>query len=908
MQFLAMLYPDKVTAMEHLFERSLIALLNIDPKSPDYSILKARALLYLHRRPAALVALGTPNNPESKALLAVLNGNLPELKKWTTQIQSPFNRAMAEIELNDLRRLYKESITEKEINAAAAEYPNWSTLMTQRLMHGDSWYNQSNAEIKLIMDDVFPIENFTAADIAKSRMALGKYQLEDTEMKLSPCRHYLRLMENKGEAFFDYKDNPFLTQRDYLDMLYAVSENNLFKGILIELHNIGLEKNALVMIDDYESVYHDHPGMVYLRGSALIRKWKVDKKDEYLINEKDDLRYKVYYWAGGQVDYSYMKYSASFPFYDADYPSRYFWTVNLGDRKDIKGSDFYKTTYDQYIALMKDFPSNKGSILYVKNLIIALKYTTTSFSALRRYHKQLFSAINSSDTRRNYKEPQAKHIEHGEVNDLMEYNKDRFIGHPQRITFAVEEKKDNPETQKIKTLEEAMTQSPDLWFSYNMLGNIYIRRGDFKKAQETFLKWPIFKNENESDRVYISNIAFEAALNLWTAGAVDESIPLFQIAIDTKTGSGSEMMSDILLAMMHEDYYRASIRSLDIIKRYKNNNGYRIYITILHMFGYHEEAWSIFNNLNMLHRDISLWTSAYVGQRMESKTNDEIIKWLRQDNFKKVPSNYISIFLLKSMLTDRMPDKRVPEFLEKAAQDYPPPANAPEHTNYLAKCAEGYYYLRKGEYEKSYNILKTPVTKLYSLSGFVLPYYVWSGIKANRISEIDTFLQKEEKDYFRDLEEADKIMFYLSKAVYCGLQGKHEEAVRFLKQSRYVFTGTGDNPLFPLYQMVELCEWLYKETLREEYKNLALEWSRIIQRTQPYFAWAYAVEARYSNSEPEKTRALAITLYLDKDSERIADFSKADKENALKWLEKNNPFLKGFDEKTSKKEIIKSVI
>jgi hypothetical protein len=105
---------------------------------------------------------------------------------------------------------------------------------------------------------------------------------------------------------------------------------------------------------------------------------------------------------------------------------------------------------------------------------------------------------------------------------------------------------------------------------------------------------------------------------------------------------------------------------------------------------------------------------------------------------------------------------------------------------------------------------------------------------------------------------------------------------------------TGFRPLFGWYQLVEACEWLYEDTKHAEYRSLALYWAKLHQQIQPMFAWAYAVEAKYTDSPVDRLRALAMTLYLDKRSERIAGFSEPDQAKALEWLKKNNPFLKSL--------------
>ena len=97
---------------------------------------------------------------------------------------------------------------------------------------------------------------------------------------------------------------------------------------------------------------------------------------------------------------------------------------------------------------------------------------------------------------------------------------------------------------------------------------------------------------------------------------------------------------------------------------------------------------------------------------------------------------------------------------------------------------------------------------------------------------------------------------------------------------------------FPWYQLVEACEWLYEDTAYIGYRDLVLKFAKICQKIRYESAWSYAVEAKYTDSESDRLRALGITLYLDKRSERISRISDNEKQRALAWLKKNNPFIR----------------
>jgi hypothetical protein len=74
------------------------------------------------------------------------------------------------------------------------------------------------------------------------------------------------------------------------------------------------------------------------------------------------------------------------------------------------------------------------------------------------------------------------------------------------------------------------------------------------------------------------------------------------------------------------------------------------------------------------------------------------------------------------------------------------------------------------------------------------------------------------------------------------------------------------------------------------YLPIAVEWSKAYQMHQPWAAWPYAFEAKYSNVETDRVRALAIGRYLDRHSDRIATTSPALKRKADEWLVRNKPF------------------
>ncbi|MCK5615170.1 hypothetical protein KAR91_75605, partial [Candidatus Pacearchaeota archaeon] len=186
LQFLGMLSPEKSLNKEILFGRSLIALSKISEKSPEYKLLKSRALFYLSRRPAALKALGTPKTTDEKAFFALLNGNLPDLKSWLNKIDSPFHKLMAQIELYDLEWSYSNKIADElDIESIVKSNLGLAAELYQRFTSKDDRIIPNNLLVKKQLDENFPIEGFTIESIMKSRAAMGSGSLDDDEIYLS---------------------------------------------------------------------------------------------------------------------------------------------------------------------------------------------------------------------------------------------------------------------------------------------------------------------------------------------------------------------------------------------------------------------------------------------------------------------------------------------------------------------------------------------------------------------------------------------------------------------------------------------------------------------------------------------------------------------------------------------------
>jgi len=210
----------------------------------------------------------------------------------------------------------------------------------------------------------------------------------------------------------------------------------------------------------------------------------------------------------------------------------------------------------------------------------------------------------------------------------------------------------------------------------------------------------------------------------------------------------------------------------------------------------------------------------------------------------------------------------------------------------LLKFASGYNHLRNENYSQALDDFHLSEISL-TTSNYFLPYLTWAAVKAKKQDIVTPYLDKIKKDIASNLSLYERYRFdyELSNAFILAGNGDHDRAISQLKTAFNNRVISNTRPFFTWYQLVEACEWLFEDTKEKRYKKLAIEWARKYQIARPDLSWAYAVEARYTDDPKKRIRALALTLYLDKNSQRISHFTKDQKNEAFEWLDNNNPFL-----------------
>jgi hypothetical protein len=126
---------------------------------------------------------------------------------------------------------------------------------------------------------------------------------------------------------------------------------------------------------------------------------------------------------------------------------------------------------------------------------------------------------------------------------------------------------------------------------------------------------------------------------------------------------------------------------------------------------------------------------------------------------------------------------------------------------------------------------------------------------------------------------------------YSADRHDNDAALEFLRRALNDRPNTDERAISTEYEYAEVCEWLYTETHDQRFIDRLLQWVESYQKVQPTQAWPYAMEYMYKEPGAQRTRALALALYLDSESPHIKKATPGEVKEAHAWLKLNNPFL-----------------
>jgi hypothetical protein len=884
---------------DRLFERSLAALRQVSPQSDDYRLLRARAYHQLDRRPAAVAALGTAKSAEEHALYAALNGNLPDLEKWTQSIKRPIARALSELDVVWLRTQYtgiepdQMRVEVKRIAALAPE--RWRPLLTWHLVTYSSWLLIDGAEMSAELEREFPLSEASGRNLVERVQALPPV----TARVMLPLLQADAVLDQRPLEWSSPGAGRLLVTADVLLLIRDFAELGAYRSVAYQSDVQGNYAAAFELIEAFERAgLQDHPWLLVQQAETLRRidKTSADpkRKEEFrkLLYESGR---KLDRWGAGQNDFSVLgrqlecfyhsgriggRACPASP-YDTDFPPRGIWVSEselllVGPAKpDIR---------ERYARIVYD-------------------HATSDFEAWQFLYDGLRYAGN---------EAEAEAL----VQDL-DY---RFIGSSRRLEALIahaQERGDQSTERQIYA--SALQSAPYEWAGYWNMGTFLLREGDPAQAVKQFLAFPGFKHRSIQNTVALSNAAYAAAGELVGRGYWEESLPLLKLAAGYANGSEASLAAEMTLRIFDRDFATAREIALQSVRRYEAPEAVAEAIVLGHLVDEHAAtdaaAMATISRIN----SPAPWAAAMIGQRMSGKSDDEISGWMSEAI--KAGSDQTTRNATRAaravMLLDRPASNY--EKLERMFAGPDPLRNlTPEQRARVEAAREKqrihdeatlaqkslmyeYAEIKAGQY-------KLPVARAEKRSSDFFAY-IW-GDPRGAPTLIPSLAFAMAKTGRSDLAEkllddlAGHKMIrrhhfaiperYMARAVVRALSGRHDEALLLLSRARGALArpgqAIGQQGYLPVqYVYGETLERLYFETNEERYRKLALEWLRAIQKTRPWASWAYAIEVSLTGAD-SRVETLAALIKLDRHSDRLSRVPAPARAAAESWLQNHDPF------------------
>ena len=851
LQLLAALHERESLEAETLFERSLVALWRSPTDSELQRVLEARAYMHLYRRPYALERLGTPASPAGRALLAALNGHVPDLEAAAASIENRGERLLAEIELADLYHFYDLRQRLSERRKLLLE-PAWThaALLGFRLSQAD-WFRGDMHE--LLAEEIGSIAPVRPGWHSAGQWLRWLYFSGEplTEHNLDVAHAleaaYAPVWRAKREwAARRAADRP--AEWDYYDLLFAANRQAMLKSVYATLHLQGLPAKADAMIDALAPAYEGYPRLMYFQAWALDRLGRdaLPGAQQRLFSRSSALAAAAYRFEGGE---SHLAAAAEWYIYERDYrkyldePPRHYRREVPRERLQFERLGFAAREMEREIAFARR----------------RLAFSNHSAQPLRDLVRWLRRAGRAD-----------------EALVALEENRHRFVGTLARaelLAEAAEAARRSAEPQVV--YRELLELNPHSWEARARLAKAYLEAGKPELAAQTYRAFPGFASQEGHNVVGLSNYAFDAGYDLYRRGEARHAEALFRQSTQLATWSAREIHSREILALMADNMGEALKHAQYQVERYSDGRAAMRQVLYNFLLGNRDAAFAMFGDYASRFGTEEVWTAAFIAHRMQGLDYGGVESWLADAARSDTRRDYLTGALRERhafMLayTDRTASEHALAHVRRVTE-------ANNRSPFYPQVAEGYAAFRKGDYAGAAQKLRGPHNDLYNISinrreslSEWLPLVVLSYARSGNAAEADKLLGEHLTNIGVDSD------YLVARALIDGAAGQHAAAEASLRLAFYRLPRTSTRTFVPGYLLLEACELLLAETRQDAYRALIEDFAHRMQVDLPY-SWAAAFEAKYARDLDTRQLAIAAASILDPHSARISHVSEAER-------------------------------
>jgi hypothetical protein len=905
LHLLALLTPKYSERLKDRFaEKAMLALSFLESDIPEYRILKARTLMMLGVRPAALKFLGEPQTIEEEYYTEYLNGNLPAASQLAARPTSNQARLIANLELAEMAVHYgKFSLARVDERVASLDLlgTQWEILVRHAMVDHDLRIQFDNKKVLDLLNSWYPSE---AVDMQSLIVRTSMARAENESDELSAIHDAVRrLVKDNPDRFCCDNDLFRPSHLDLLDLLDAMATGNLARQIEYQNAYQRLPDASTGQLDRLERIYEGHPVFTMLRAqtAAYASHGAEGAARDVLERSAYANALRAYFWSRGQSHVSLA----------ARHLIEAFSRGNDGHFQDVYESDY---PLRAFYARLRGFELYRG--------------THQSRDALRNSAFHTYPVRQLNDAYRIGTKPKEELVE------LLGSIEGRFDGSLEVAVIRAEAALDVNDYQTAESAyRQLLVLRPHQWAPYEGLTKTLLKNGRADEAASVAMSYPGFSSDSGDDSGELASRAYSMGSELFLAGKLDAARAFYEVAAMASPVSYENLASEARLRVLDQEF-GDSLESLQQWARNPRSHSAdtdyprRDFLSMLHASGYSKGAWDGFNLLLEWLDEPHLWESALVGHRISATSDSDLIAWASQEELgsKGEYGNRAARNLLRAAVTDRVPSAEMIQaladidapvwgfggrnyrrafFSVPIGHEYatvgphlndhrrwrPPPKLDEETgkqrtTSDLVYFAQAYKALRERNYTRAQEILDTASRHYFvrgPRDGYVLPYMAFAAAKSGNTKRTLKMISIG-KPHDLDFD------YYLAHAVLKGLAGQTDQAVEFLHKARRHRPLAESRPVLTEYQYGEITEWLYKETGAAEFRDIALEWARLCQQSQPWHAWAYAMEANLSDDSPARRRAIAMAHYLDPNSERLNTLPISTVEAATVAFGNTNPF------------------
>ena len=918
-QLFALLAPDETYSdgrtRERIFERTLIALDRVDKHSADYAILRARALAYLGRRPAAAELLQKDRgaSAEEQALLDYVQSNLTALKRDVRLIRRPLPRLMAELELYAMRSWFGDMDLDagrREGKRVVGTVPaGWQPVVGYYLTGLNNWNLASAWPIKLLLDQDFAVPGYSAQDVLAAKTALGADPSDArtrVDLELAPLVH-ARKWRLLNEKRFCCAAGPSQwvrpEQTQYLDLLSERAGALAVARLQFLWETQGLKQEAL----DLATLYDDE---LFGEGNPQVEAQKLAVRmrlvgsgaspaQRRIVREAYEDLWRVIAWLPGQSWQTGYALGArrryAFMFLRASGYSAVMSGMRPPDAFTLPRAQDIPLRSEFILAMPKDPADEATRQRDLHLLAMACDHSILDFTGC----EQLDGFGKDAKL-----EAEASRI----LADLIGR---RFAGFSSRTILLAQVLEREGRPDKAKQLLQVAAAAPGAQEdTYISLARLLLHEGDFVDAQQAYLRYPALKHPKVGNTVELSNYAHRAGSAFLRRGLPKLALPFVRIGAKNEDGSAANLQTQAYAAILGRDYARAAERLEARYRRYTESDVIAQLSGLDFIRGNMRQGWALLGEKLPDEGSLQPFLGAAVGFRIEQTSPDQIVSWA--DGFVK-EKRYFAALLARQAAFDAMIVDRNAREIAKVADVLQDPSvrESSLHAPPGARLPVDYFRVTSGIYgafkAKDYERVIAaagPLTDYYqrplvealwqipASSRWITPYVAFALLRKGDVGDAQKLIA-DPKKRIAPFEVA------LIKAEISALAGNYAAAEAALRHALGVLPLAGNTPVPAGYAFAEIGEALYAATMHKAFLAQALDFATGVQAYHPWDAWAYAFEALHATSTQRRIRAAGIAQALDPQSDRLAQVPESIRRKGREWFEHAKPFTTKPPERTT---------